>query len=501
MNQLWLGVDVGTQSVKVNIVDDCGVVRASGSAPLTSTRIGNRHEQDPADWVGQTRAAMASAINTLNATDRARIAGVATCATSGTITTVDATGSALSPGVMYDDGRAGALSDEVAAADPERWRRLGYRIQPTWALPKILWLTRQGLLAGGSRIANQADMVAAALTGGPVASDWSHSLKSGYDLLELEWPTTALDSLGIDPGRLAEVVAPGSVLGHSSAEWAAATGLPERTPVFAGMTDGCAAQLGAGTLALGDWHTVIGTTLVVKGVSDRIVVDESGAIYSHRAPHDGLWFPGGASSVGAGAISAVFPGDDLTARSERIAATYAGRLHLIPPSYPLVGSGERFPVIRPDARGFVCIDGARVPLEDAAQHLDADALLASILLGIACVERLAVETMMDAGVPVTGTFTSSGGATRNPWWTQLRADLLGRVISIPASAEGSTGMAILAAWASGQLAGAATPLPEVAAKMSPLGASFEPNEANRSPLEDQYAAFRSELVDLGWVAS
>lgn len=62
-------------------------------------------------------------------------------------------------------------------------------------------------------------------------------------------------------------------------------------------------------------------------------------------------------------------------------------------------------------------------------------------------------------------------------------------------------MAILAAWASGQLAGAATPLPEVAAKMSPLGASFEPNEANRSPLEDQYAAFRSELVDLGWVAS
>ncbi|TFC06922.1 carbohydrate kinase [Cryobacterium adonitolivorans] len=503
---LWLGVDLGTQSVKVSVVDDVGLVHAAASAPLASTRNGPRHEQDPRAWVGQTRTAMAAALTTLTPADRARIRGVAMCATSGTIATVDVTGSPVSTGLMYDDSRAGNLSDEVAAADPERWQRLGYRIQPTWALPKILWLSRNGYLADGLRVATQADVVAAALTGGPVASDWSHSLKSGYDLIEATWPIRALDTLGIDARHLPDVVAPGTVLGHSCADWSTGTGLPERTPVYAGMTDGCAAQLSAGTLALGDWHTVIGTTMVVKGVSDRIVIDDSGAVYSHRAPHDGLWFPGGASSVGAGAITAMFEGVDLAAGTARIADAYTARPDRIPICYPLVGSGERFPVVRPDAHGFVRAGHAEYSLLEASGHLDGDALLASIFLGVACVERLAVETMSDAGATVTGSFSTSGGGTRNSWWTQLRADLLGRALTVPVSAEGSIGMAILAAWAAGHRkstadAAAVATLPETAGRMSLVGRVVEPDPTRRAVLDEHYAAFRDTLVTRGWVPS
>ena len=441
---------------------------------------------------------MTEALGALSEAARTRISGVAVCATSGTITTVDAAGRPLSPGLMYDDARAGALSEEVAAADPALWRRLGYRIQPTWALPKIVWLTRSGLLPVGTRVATQADIVTAAVIGRAVASDWSHSLKSGYDLLEHRWPTVALDTLGIDPERLPTVVAPGSLLGESSAAWHTATGLPAGTPIFAGMTDGCAAQLGAGTLGLGDWHTVIGTTLVVKGVSDRIVVDDTGAVYSHRAPHDGFWFPGGASNVGAGAVSALFAGDDLVARTGRVSQSYAGRLDAIPTSYPLVTTGERFPVIRPDAQGYVREAGVDHPLTDAnAQGLDHDALFASILLGVACVERLAVETMSGAGVPVTGTFSSSGGGTKNGWWTQLRADLLGRAITVPVSAEGSIGMAILAAWAAGP--DSAESLPAVATRMSLVGNVFEPDVTRSAQLDDCYDVFHSDLVAKGWL--
>ena len=499
MTALWVGIDVGTQSVKVSVVDGVGVVHAQASAPLTSDRTNERHEQSPGQWIQQTRRVMAEAVRELAESARVNISGVAVCATSGTITTVDAAGRPLSSGLMYDDGRAGALSDEVAAADPALWRRLGYRIQPTWALPKILWLTRNGWVPAGVRVATQADVVTAALIGRAVASDWSHSLKSGYDLLELCWPAEALSSLGIDPQSLPDVVAPGSVLGESSANWQAATGLPAGTPIFAGMTDGCAAQLGAGTLGLGDWHTVVGTTLVVKGVSDHIVVDDTGAVYSHRAPHDGLWFPGGASSVGAGAVSALFAGDDLNARTARISSTYTDRLTSIPLSYPLVATGERFPVVRPDARGFMRNGGDEHPLTAAiAEGVDSDTLFASVLLGVACVERLAVETMSGAGVPVTGTFSSSGGGTKNAWWTQLRADLLGRPISVPVSAEGSIGMAILAAWAAGP--GSAEPLPSVAARMSLVGRVFDPDPVRRDQLDECYAVFRSDLVTRGWLA-
>lgn len=49
------------------------------------------------------------------------------------------------------------------------------------------------------------------------------------------------------------------VLGQVSAAAARATGLARGTPVVAGMTDGCAVQIGAGALAPGDWNSVLGT--------------------------------------------------------------------------------------------------------------------------------------------------------------------------------------------------------------------------------------------------
>lgn len=492
---LWVGIDLGTQSTKVSIVDDAGAVAASSALPLVSRREGDRHEQYPHHWITQAGAALSTALASLPTASVGRIAGLSICATSGSITTVDAAGRPTSTGIMYDDARAGDLGPEANAADPVRWARLGYRIQPTWGLPKIAWLARNGLLPSDRWVAHQADVLAAAIVGSRVASDWSHSLKSGYDLLALEWPVGALSTLGIDPEQLPEVVAPGTELGRSGTAWAELTGLPAGTPIFAGMTDGCAAQLGAATLGLGDWHTVIGTTMVLKGVTDRIITDDAGAVYSHRAPHDGLWFPGGASSVGAGAIAAALPSVDLIGASTRLSAL-GERIGSIPTSYPLVVIGERFPVIRPDAQGFVSVDGVDHSLVDAASLLDPDLLLASIMLGIACVERLSFDMMARSGAAIDGTLSSSGGGTKNQWWTQLRADLLGRPLTIPRSSEGSVGMAILAAWAG--TAGAE--LPETASRMSIVGRVVEPRSSTSALMDDRYHKFVAELVSKEWIS-
>lgn len=44
---VWLGIDLGTQSVRALAVTACGTVRGRGSAPLGGRREGGRHEQDP----------------------------------------------------------------------------------------------------------------------------------------------------------------------------------------------------------------------------------------------------------------------------------------------------------------------------------------------------------------------------------------------------------------------------------------------------------------------
>ncbi|WP_193789754.1 acetate and sugar kinases/Hsc70/actin family protein [Nocardiopsis lucentensis] len=103
---------------------------------------------------------------------------------------------------------------------------------------------------------------------------------------------------------------------------------------------------GSGALAPGPWNSVLGTTLVLKGVAPRLLRDPGGVVYSHRSL-TGDWPPGGASSTGAGALTHALPGrdlDELSARSAERGATSTV-------AYPLVSAGERFPFSAPRRRG------------------------------------------------------------------------------------------------------------------------------------------------------
>src|SRR5262245_36512048 len=250
---------------------------------------------------------------------------------------------------MYDDTRALEETKRANDAGAAVWATLGYnRMQAPWGLPKLLWLLdRHPGLPAGTRAAHQADFINRRLVGGEVPTDTSNALKSGVDLISERWPFEVFAALGVPDEILPAVVRPGTSLGAVSAEAATQTGIPQGTPVIAGMTDGCAAQIGAGALSVGSWNSVLGTALVLKGVTADLIRDPQGIVYSHRSP-DGNWLPGGASSSGAGAISKYFPQRDLealgTQASQREPASVV--------TYPLHGRGERFPFVRPEAEGF-----------------------------------------------------------------------------------------------------------------------------------------------------
>ena len=122
---------------------------------------------------------------------------------------------------MYDDSRAGELAAQAQEAGSALWDRLAYRMQPAWALPKLLWWRDQGLLLDGAQLAHQPDVITARLVGHPVAADSSHALKTGYDLIDECWPVGVLAELHVDPAVLPPVERAGSVLGTVSATAAA----------------------------------------------------------------------------------------------------------------------------------------------------------------------------------------------------------------------------------------------------------------------------------------
>lgn len=474
---VWLGIDLGTQSVRAVALTAAGVVAGSGAARLTSHRDGGRHEQNPGEWWASLALACREALAEIAP---AAVRGLAVDGTSGTILLTDRKGTALTAGLMYDDVRAVKEATLVNRAGAELWSALGYnRMQAAWGLPKLLWLIRnqRDLLNAHTRLAHQTDYIHHHLAGRPVDTDTSNALKSGCNLLDTTWPHDVFTTLDIPPSLLPPLARPGTPIGEVCKAAAAETGIPAGTPIFAGMTDGCASQIAAGALSAGSWNAVLGTTLVLKGVSPALIKDPAGVLYSHRGP-DGDWLPGGASSAGAGVLTKYFAGRDLGALTARA-------LERIPTpviSYPLAGSGERFPFHAPEAEGFMLGTPA-----DEIEHF------AALLQGVALLERLCFDYLDLLGAPTSGELRLTGGGARNRAWCQLRADALGKSVAIPETAEAAAGMAILAA-------SAGRPLAEAARRMVRVRETIAPRAKRTAQLREPFLRLVDELERRCWVS-
>ncbi|WP_019549683.1 FGGY-family carbohydrate kinase [Streptomyces sulphureus] len=472
-----VGIDVATAAVRVLCVDASGRVLAEGKEPLPQpVRSGDRSEQDAGAWWPAAARALRAALSRLAGGGR-EVVAVAASATSGTCVLVGPEGRPLSPALMYDDRRAAELNAYAQESGAARWSALGISVGPTAALGRLAWYAQTEEVARprGSRLLHTPDLLAERLTGGRTATDWSHSLKTGYDPLRGEWPTEVLDALGIPPSWLPDVQAPGTEVGTVCAAAAEETGLPEGASVRLGMTDGCTGQLATGAVRPGEFVGVLGTTYVLKGVTRELVTDPSGAVYSHRHP-DGWWLPGGASNTGGEALGwfdwSRFPELDAAAAA-RGPASFV--------SYPLRREGERFPFVSSAARGFT----TGTPADDAERHrADQE--------GVAFLERLALERVAELGVAVEGPLHAAGGGSRSALWTRIRATVLGRELRVVDRAETAFGAALLAA--AGTLYGN---LSEAASAMVGPGRTVEPEPREQQALEESYGEFVGALRERG----
>ncbi len=455
------GIDIGSEGVRVQVLDLHGESCAACAHPLdTLEGSDGRMEQDPEAWWEAT-------CRCLRSVAPSHIRALAVTSTSGTIAVLDARDRPLRPALLYGDGRA---VKEAAV--------LGVR--PTDPPAKILWLRRHEpeVWRAVRRVVHAADFVVARLTG-RWATDWSHALKTGYDPASLRW-SGVLEAAGMDPTLLPEVLPPATPIGVVTEAAASETGLEAGTLVVTGMTDGCTGQIACGATSPGQWCTVLGSTLVLKGVTHRRIIDPLSRVYCHRHP-DGYWMPGGASNAGGAWLRHHFPDADLGALdTEALALTPTGVV-----VYPLVRTGERFPFVAPEARGF--IEG--VPQSRSHAY-------AASLEGVAYVERLGYETLASLGAEVGEVIYTAGGGARSVPWLQIRSDVLGRVLRRPALPGAASGAAILAAVA---LTG--EPLAARAAAMVRIDLEVAPRRAFEGCYEEAYARFVQALRDRGYLPS
>jgi len=481
LREVVIGIDLGTQGARVLAVNPEGEVMASAHQTLGRVQFElpeGWFEQNPDDWWSAVCACIRQVVRDLPV--GANIAGVSVASTSGTVLPVNEQGKPLHPAMMYNDRRSEPQCAAVQTAGKAHQARHGYKFGSSYALPKIAWFreTRPELFAITRRFLHAADFIIGRLSGEYIYSDTSNALKTGYDLIDLCWPDFIEHDLGISRSMLPEVVLPGQPVGKVSAEAAQETNLLQDTALFAGATDGTAAQMASGASHPGDWNTTLGTTLVIKGVTREMRLDPLGRVYFHRHPQ-GWWMPGGASNTGSDWIRLDYPDANL-ADLDRLAG-------LCVPSgilrYPLVKKGERFPFIDPKAAGFI--------VGEPSSKVE---LYAAGLEGVAMIERLAYETLESIGLDVGERIYMTGGGSRSPEWSHIRACVLNKTLIQPAVTETALGAAILAAsgcWFES--------ISQAVGAMVRVARTFDPYPVLLSKYEDQYRRFIGELKRRGYL--
>lgn len=478
MEDTYLGIDVGTQGARVVLITAGAEIVATASESFALSTE-SRTEQDPEGWW----QACLNCLQMLSVDERAqeawkKVRAVAVTSTSGTIIPLDAAFKPLHAALMYSDQRSAPQAERCTAMARQHLDHGYTAFNSSTALAKIVWFTEvypEKTLQVRHWV-HAADYITAKLGGVWGITDQTNALKTGYDLTENKWPDYLFESLPLQSTWLPEVKPSGTVIAQILPELARMLNLPAAVAVTTGMTDGCASQLASGAVNPGDWNTTIGTTLVIKGVTNMEVNDPQGRIYNHRHPA-GYWMPGGASNTGADWISQEF--------ASRLQALNEAAEKLIPTgllAYPLQQQGERFPMIAPQARGFY------------PEGLSDEERYTANLEGVAYLERYALELLQGfTGEQINAVYTAGGGSN-SEIWIQLRSHVLNLPVHKMKEVSGAVGAAILAASGTGFKSLAAA-----ASAMTKTDRTYLPDPALAAVYEGHYQRFLALLRAKGYI--
>lgn len=432
---LFMGIDIGTQGVRGVVSDEKGQVfatHAESFVELNCSDFEGGYEQEPEIWWELTKVVVSSCCQQLadKGKDTEEIIALSIDGTSGTVLPIGQDNLALAPALMYNDMRAKEEALLVHEEGKALEEKMGLQFNASFALPKILWMkNKQSYIHEKTvRYIHQADYIVGKFCGVYDVTDYSNALKTGYDLVDDRWPDF-IEGLGISKNILPKVVAPGQKIAKLLPAIRKKWNFSAEMMVTAGATDGYTSAIAAGAVKVGDWASIIGTTMTLKGVTKDLIKDPNGSSYSHKLPL-GAWMLGGASNIGGRCLNEAFSKEQFAEMDTFVPS-------LIPTGvigYPLTGVGERFPFVDAKAKAFFIGDISN-------PHIHYTALLE----GVAYAERFAFEQMQKAGAQVGKVIYATGGACKSKVWLKIRASMLDRELRIPRIVDAAMGCILLAA--------------------------------------------------------
>ncbi|MTH97551.1 FGGY-family carbohydrate kinase [Roseibium sp. RKSG952] len=430
MADAFLGIDLGTTSVKAALIDSNGRALATFSESYTTVRPAAEHvEQDPMDWVSLIETALKSLADA-GAAHTVRAAALTSQVNTHVF--VGEAGAPLHPAIVWQDTRAKAEAGELdAQLSPEEKIALfggPVPIDASHVLARMLWVKRHKpeIWEQTARVLLPKDFALAHLVG--------HVVTDALSSIRMVGPGGSYipEVMDLVPGA-ADRMAPMSPISKIIGE--IRDGPFRGVPMVTGSMDGWVGLIGGGAVL--DHHPVyLGGTSEILGLSSRADTHEPGVVVFAESEgvriHAGPTQSGGASQAWFCRLAAVTPEN-----MAELAEAASERTPLFLPQL----AGERAPLWDADLRGaFLGVDFGMSMPEFAR----------AVFEGVAFSARHVLEALEVSADTRSDTLYCGGGGFRSDIWGQIRANVLGkRLKRLEVNEPGIVGSVCLAALAAG----------------------------------------------------
>lgn len=425
----FLGLDIGTTSTKANAFDLEGrmLCEAHQGYELAEPEPGAA-TQRMADIVAAAEEVLAKVVGQMEGPP----ASIGLSTAMHSLLLVDPSGACLSPVYTWADTRAKEVAATLVRTElgQQLFRETGTPIHAMSPLVKIKWLQQSepDLLAQTARFVGLKSYLIYQWFGVWYLDQSLASATGMYDIRKRCWHPAALDYLNITAEQLPEVVDPLTILTDWKGELPSRLGVDCSTPLAIGISDGCAANLGAGVLGPPQAVLTIGTSAAIRMTSRVPRVDSEQRLFTYILQGD-YYVTGGASNNGGKVLEwycrHFLPQYSFSEILDLAASVAPGAegLQCLPYVY-----GERAPVYRSDATAE--FRGMR------SQHRPAHfvrALLEGMLYNLC----LSMESLAQTVAPINAIY-ANGGFTRSAFWVQLLADIAGLPVHIARTPQASS---------------------------------------------------------------
>lgn len=451
MSQLILCIDLGTLGCRAMIFNKRGDQLSRAYQEYESIYLPSRWiEHNPATWLEATQktvkeVTLKSDINPKN------ISTISITSQRATFIPVDEEGNPLDNAILWQDKRATEEAEHLTSIYGTKsiYDITGLRIDPYFALPKLLWLkkNKRDVYDRTFKFLSVQDFIIFFLTG-IFKTDWTQASRTMlFNIDQFKWEEELIKDVGIGLNKLPEAVPPGSIIGYLGYTAANKLGLPDGIPVIAAGGDQQCAAVGLGVVENGLLEVNTGTGSFIltnchkpyKDINQRLICSASsiegnwvleagifttGSIY--RWFRDNIYFFGKEEQKKFNTDIYRFMNSE--AEKESIGAN---GLLLIPHF-----AASAAPYWNPDASGI---------LFGLSLGHTSSSIIRAILEGIAF-EVFKNITIMESYIGSVKEVRISGGLTRAEVFNQIQADVYNKpVIKIDYEEASSLGAAIIAA--------------------------------------------------------